>query len=327
MSDQALRWIEMLRLIPRQGLVTTSQLQTQLAEAGYEVDQRTIQRDLDTVSTKIGLAVNRSSKPFGWGWAKDARHVNIPVLSDAEALSFHLVDLLISGLIPDSTLQDLQPYFRAASRKLNDSAMRSPLGGWAGRTRVIAPTQPLISPKVEKQVRSAVTTSLLRGLQLNIRYRDENRDWDRVHPLGLVQHGSTFYIPVRFENFTNVRTLALHRIKEAAVVEEAALPPAGFNLDAWISAGAFGFGELGKPIQLVLDFYNDAGEHLLDTPLAPEQQTYRLPDGRLRIQAEVNETERLKWWLLGFGAGVVVIKPRRLRRELGERLREALSRY
>jgi predicted DNA-binding transcriptional regulator YafY len=271
--------------------------------------------------------VNRNSKPFGWGWAKDARHVNIPVLSDAEALSFHLVDLLISGLMPDSTLQDLQPYFRAAGRKLNDSAMRSPLGSWPARIRVIAPTQPLISPKVEKQVRNAVTTSLLRGLQLNIRYRDENRKWDRVHPLGLVQHGSTFYVPVRFEDFSNVRTLALHRIKEAAVVEEAALPPAGFTLDAWISAGAFGFGELGKPIRLVLDFYNDAGEHLLDTPLALEQEANRLPHGRLRIQAEVNETERLKWWLLGFGDGVEVIKPRSLRREMAERLRSALARY
>jgi predicted DNA-binding transcriptional regulator YafY len=43
-----------------------------------------------------------------------------------------------------------------------------------------------------------------------------------------------------------------------------------------------------------------------------------LEDGALHLQAKVVNTEQLRWWLLGFGDKVEVIKPKTLRQELAQ---------
>jgi len=50
-------------------------------------------------------------------------------------------------------------------------------------------------------------------------------------------------------------------------------------------------------------------------------------DGRIQITTTVKETRQLKWWLLGFGAQVEVIKPKRLRDEFVEIARNMVGRY
>ena len=58
-----------------------------------------------------------------------------------------------------------------------------------------------------------------------------------------------------------------------------------------------------------------AGAHLLETPLADDQETGETKDGRLRLRATVQDTEQLRWWLLSFGDKVEILKPKRLRYE------------
>jgi len=48
----------------------------------------------------------------------------------------------------------------------------------------------------------------------------------------------------------------------------------------------------------------DAGLHLTESPLGPDQQVLDLGDGRLRITATVVDSAMLEWWLRGFGDAV-----------------------
>jgi predicted DNA-binding transcriptional regulator YafY len=70
-----------------------------------------------------------------------------------------------------------------------------------------------------------------------------------------------------------------------------------------------GFGGSAAPTRVRLAFRDGAGDHLLESPLADDQQATRGPDGTLRVTATVQDTERLRWWLLGFGARVAVLGP------------------
>lgn len=269
------------------------------------------------------------SKPYGWRWAADARPLTLPGLSEVEALTFHLVDKHLEGLLPSTTASDLNPYFRAAREKLNAASGRSPLGGWVRRIRVVAPQQPFLAPKVDRGVRRIVTQALLRSLQLEITYR---APWSkapakhRIHPLGLIQHGPVFYLCVRFYEYPQPRMIALHRIMAATITEHAVEPPKDFNLDHWIEEGAFGFGTLGKLVRLQIEFRDHAGDVLLETPLSQDQIAKQDGD-TLRIKATVMDTERLRWWILGFGPRATVISPRSLRDEVARQHREAAARY
>lgn len=329
MKEQTLRLLEMLRAIPREGKVSTTDLARKLKDAGFSINTRSVQRDLERLSQIYPLVSDTRSKPYGWQWAPGAHAITLPGMSDAEALSFHLVERHLSGLLPESTATDLSPYFRAARDKLTASAVRSPLGAWSRRIRVVDPQQPFLPPKVDRGVRRVVTSALLRGRQLAIRYRApwaKRAGEHRIHPLGLVQYGPAFYLCVRFFEYPAPRMIALHRIERAEIVDKPAQPPDGFDLDRWIEEGAFGFGELGKPMRLEIVFRENAGDFLLESPLSPDQTAIKEGD-ELRVRATVMDTKRLRWWIMSFGPRATVLGPRALRDDIARQHRAAAARY
>jgi predicted DNA-binding transcriptional regulator YafY len=144
----------------------------------------------------------------------------------------------------------------------------------------------------------------------------------------MVQHGPVFYLAARLFDYEDVLILALHRIEKTSMLERAAEAPEGFTLDKWLEDGALGFGG-NQTIRLVAHFYDGAGNHLLESPLAPDQNVVPLRghDNAFRVTATVKETEQLRWWLLGFGDRVEVIQPKSLRQDIAARLQNAARRY
>jgi len=124
-----------------------------------------------------------------------------------------------------------------------------------------------------------------------------------------------------------IRTLALHRVREAKLPLEPAVRPDGFDLDAAIADGLFGFAEVGQRIAIRLLFREHAGTHLLESPLSEDQIATALEPGEILIEASVPLTRRLRWWLSNFGPDVEVLDPRELRAEMAERLQKAAAQY
>jgi Predicted transcriptional regulator len=52
-----------------------------------------------------------------------------------------------------------------------------------------------------------------------------------------------------------------------------------------------------------------------------------LNDGKLRLKAKVQDTSQLRWWLLGFGGQVEVIKPVALREEFKKTAQKLVKVY
>lgn len=76
--------------------------------------------------------------------------------------------------------------------------------------------------------------------------------------------------------------------------------------------GRFGYGS-GKRIRLRMRIAKAAGQHLLESRLSEDQLVKERVDV-YEIAATVVETERLKWWLRGFGGEVEVLAPKGLLR-------------
>lgn len=317
--ETLLRQWQMLRLIPRHPTkITAKDLTDKLETDGFATTKRTVERDLQALSGNFPLVSDERDKPYGWSWQRDARVFDVPGMSNAEALTFKMVEQHLPQLLPASTIDFLKPYFAAAAQRLASQPQASPTHTWMNKVRVVAPTQMLKAPAVDPLAQQAVYEGLLRDRRLKIAYQKRGQtdcvDY-LMHPLGIVSRGHVIYLVCTLFDFEDVRLLAMHRIRSAEVEEEAARRPKDFNLDAYIESGAMGFGG-SETIALEAVFRDNAGDHLYETPLALDQRLKALADGTLQLQARVVNTEQLRWWLLGFGDRVEVVKPKSLRQEL-----------
>ena len=72
-GDSGLRLCLVLTMLPRlPSRVTARVVAERLAERGYRVSVRTVERDLQKLRTVFPLDVDDSHKPFEWSWAENA---------------------------------------------------------------------------------------------------------------------------------------------------------------------------------------------------------------------------------------------------------------
>jgi tetratricopeptide (TPR) repeat protein len=81
MSDVLLRHIEMLRMIPRNKMVTTSKIKARLETLGYVITERTIQRDLNELSRKFPIICDDTKKPYQWSMTEASADLDIPSMA------------------------------------------------------------------------------------------------------------------------------------------------------------------------------------------------------------------------------------------------------
>lgn len=79
---------------------------------------RSIQRDLEKLSTDFPLLVDETTRPFRWFFQRDATMDIIPALDLPAALTFELAQVYLSPMLPPRALSHLEPHFDEARRTL-----------------------------------------------------------------------------------------------------------------------------------------------------------------------------------------------------------------
>lgn len=320
-QDALFRQWHMLRLVPRHPQkITVQDIRRGLSGAGFEITDRSLQRDLNDLSNIFPLVCDDREKPFGWSWQKDAASFDLPGLSVPEALTLAMAERHLRDLLPLPMLDQLQPHFKAARKRL-DAEPRADRGRtWLDKVISVPPAQPLLAPKIDHEVQRVISEALLHERQVSIRYRkrgERTPTESRIHPLALIQRGPMLYLCCRFFDYEDTRTLAVNRISFAELREDRAVYPAGFAVNQMAEAGIWGFGP-GEMIRLEVIFQPGYGDHLYETALSKDQAIEEIVDDQLRVTATVANTPQLQWWLSGFGEGVEVVKPAELRKTMAE---------
>ena len=328
--ETLLRHWQTLRRIPRfPQTVTASEICQHLLNEGFSVGKRTIERDLQALSVVFPLVINDRSKPYGWSWSKDAASFDLPGMSVSESLTVMMAKEHLHSVMPASTLNQMAPYFRQAEQKLDALEGHSSLAGWFDKVRIIPPTQPLLAPQIDEAVISTLQEALLQDSQCAVSYQRKTGgsvDEYPVNPLGLVQRGVMLYLVCTIKTYSDLRILVVHRVQSAVMLDTPVIRPEGFSLDTYLATGAFGWLS-NVTVKFEGLFTSEAGGHLYETPLSADQIITVQEDGRLKVNATIQQNHQLVWWLLGFGADVVVTAPVDLRKLIAEKHRSAASRY
>jgi predicted DNA-binding transcriptional regulator YafY len=307
--ETLLRQWAMLRLIPRHPRkIDTAALKKGLENLGYEINLRSIQRDLNKLSIVLPL-VSDQGKPQGWWWNADAGLLDLPGLEPQSALVFKMAEQHLSRIMPSSTMQTLAPWFKAADGVLVNTSNHA--GKWVNKVRIISKGQPLLPPVVNTKVQSLVYQALFDGKKLSISYlahRAPEAHIFIVNAIALVQRDQHIYLVCTLGASEQIKLLVMHRIQSAHLLETPSMTPAGFDLDVYIAEGGLGY-QVGKPINLVAEVSDSVASILAETPLSLDQSLSDLETGKIHLTASVANTKELRSWLRGFGRHIRVLSP------------------
>lgn len=303
--------IEMLRRIPRGRKITARELHEQLLNVGIERDLRTIQRQLEMLSTHFDIECDYRSRPYGYRWLEGSKGVSLPVLTPQESLLLAMAEAHLKPILPTRLIKSMTGLFTQAQRNLHESGQSRFEAEWPDKVRIVATSQPLLPPSIAEGVFEAVSEALYLNRLLRVTYRNAGgkRSENTVMPLGLAQQGPRLYLVCRFEGYNNERSLALNRILSASISTFTFKRPAEFNLKKYDDDGRFGFGE-GQMIFLIFEIDRTVGLHLIESPLSTDQTHREISVDRLEFSATVVDSAMLKWFLAAFGDAVSHVQRR-----------------
>lgn len=332
----ALRYLLMLQHIPRQPQkIDPASLRERLRGQGFDVSVRTIQRDLNDLSDVFPLVVDERSRPYGWSFIAESP-LAMPSLDMPTALALMIVEQHLKLQLPSAVLRKLQHNFAAAKKLLADTA--AGYDSWHQRVVVLplnasnavpvnsaAPnyksrgserdTRPA---EYSPEVLDLIFQGIDQGVQLQLKYFSRSHGRIRegmLSPFGIVHHGTVTYLIGCFQGTTDIRQIALQRLQWVKLSNTPAEHIAGFDMRSYLQTQRTSLLCDKQQHQLELHFSANAGKHLHDAPLCPNQVLEQRGD-KLVLKAKVNLSDDILWWVMSFGAQVEVKSPEPLRDEL-----------
>jgi len=331
-KETLLRNILMLQMIPREPhSIDTGLLWEKLIDQGYEIDVRSIQRDLIRCSSVFPIVKIKSNHTRSncWCWSQEASLMEMPKMDSMTALTFNLVESFLLRMIPNSILQYMSLHFQRAASLLNN-LRGSSFSGWAKKIHVVPRGINLIPPEVDSSVYESTLEAILKQKQLFLKYRKRNANQSKnylLNPLGLVFNQEVIYLVATKYSNTVVQHFALHRIENVDIKKEIAIIPDGFNLNQYVAEGAFHYQIDEETVQLKVAFKSKIASHLIESKFNQNQKLTRMKNGNVLLESPTKISSALKWWLLGFGDGVEVIEPKSLRDEFRKISRNMSANY
>ena len=313
-SDETLyrQWV-MLSRIPRfPRKITVPELKSMLVGEGYTIDTRTVQRDLIKLSISFPLSNETEGRKNYWYWIEEAATQDLPGMEPVTALAFEMAKSYLKPLLPQATLDLIQPYFNRAKEVLGEHS-ESILRSWPGKVEVIERGPVLHKPIIKTEVQQVIYQSLLEETTINACYQPRESQTPKdylMHPLGIVSRMGVLYLVCTLWDYKDIKQFALHRFISAEKATEPYHNDTNFNLHTYIEdQHQFSYPTTQEPIQLKVLFERNIAKHLAETPLSADQKLTLQDDDRVLLEATITETLELKWWLQGFGDNIEVLEP------------------
>ena len=302
--------------------ISTSEIHDKLTKEGFKLTKRTLQRDLNDLAKLFAIETDGNKDIPGWYWTAEAEKIELPEMQPSVALTFQMVKEHLQKFMPSSVLEELSPYFSTAN-KLLSHLKHNELADWSDKVATINRSQPLLAPQINGEILSNVYSALLTETQIKAHYQpklEEPRDYT-INPLGIVIVDQVIYLVGTLWEYQDIRQFALHRFLKAENTQTSNIKTNDFSLKDYIAGGQFYFPNEESNTKIVLKIRTNKwiANHLEEVKLSDNQTVVKLNNNELyEVMALVDNTQQLRWWLSGFGAGIEVIEPTSLRDEFKE---------
>lgn len=316
------RKLDIIQFIPRHPRkVTSRQILTRLKESGHDhVDMRTVQRDLSSLVNigLFGLEVDKRSKPYGWYISACFKKLNLSLMDSNTALAFRTLEQSGISALPNTTVDELKPYFEKARLVLAqdpDSLHQH----WIKSISNINPSQPLLVPDIEQKTLNDIKSALFFKKQINAEIKrllgsavkPVWKRYDRINPIGLL---SLDRCPVLICTFGSMHkkqySLPVNFIKNVMITGNDSVLESDSDLETIVKSKGQSLEEIS--LKMLIDA--NALFLLHDYKLAEDQTICAsIFPGKVMLMATVKNDKKLRAFLRGLGDSVEIIEPAILR--------------
>ena len=333
------RRLDLLDHIPRYpNKITTRQLLDLLEANGHEsLIIRKVQRDLEAIESMgmFGLEVDKRSKPYGWSINLNWKKLNISLMDANSALAFSTLKEVAGTLLPESTLDDLSPYFEKADIIINSE--KSPLiSHWKKSVALINSNNPVSLPLPDKEALTKIKKAIFHKKQISAdlkRYLLPNKDpiWKRyqhINPLGLIQREHIVTLICSIGTFhKKIYKFPIAFIKNVIIDDTDVQIPKHFDFEQ-IKNSYFRSNVSHKEISLSLLARKDSYFVMSNGKFSDNQLTIETENSDIvKITATVEDNPKLRAFLRGLGNTIEVLEPSSLRQYFKELAQELLTKY
>lgn len=302
--QQALLFLEIIKRIPRHRWITSKELLNSLHDAGFRIEELTLQRYLKQLYEDSGLPIERNElgKPFGYRMSVDDSLFDFIKFTPQESLLMRLMEENLKYQIPARIAKSMEPIFEVAKNSLlKSSALKRKEYQWLNKVAVISDTLPRIPPSVKPRIFDTVSNALFENKKIYVKYQNIHGkiSTKSLNPLGLVQQDHRLYLVSKFEGYENIRHIALNRIIEAKQLNECSVTPNGFNLKRYLQERPFNYSsDASRQIHLSIRFTSSIfAHHLNEVKLAKNQILKKLNDNGYQLDVQIADTRLLDQWI------------------------------
>lgn len=292
------------------------------------VSTRTIRRDLEALSI-VGFPVFDEIVDGHKRWK--IHHQPFAALMEQgftlqEVCAIYFSRSLLETLAGGPFHADLETAFAKIER-----ALTPPVRAFLNRVPSLVAAKPVPAPgrtsKSREQMMAKLMDAVLFRRKAAITYSSfSSRRVKKyvIHPYRVVYGVGALYLSAYVEQYGQVRTFAVTRIREVSLREE------HFTRDESLGSDPFpnslGVHE-GPAVHVEIEFTAGVAPYIRERKWHRSQQLTEHDDGRVTLVLEVCDDWTLRSWILGFGPRARVLAPAALAERIHDDLEAALSRY
>jgi predicted DNA-binding transcriptional regulator YafY len=290
-----------------------------------ECSRATVNRIIRDMRNYFGAPIEFDREKSGYFYSKTGEHpFELPGLwfNASELYALLTVQRLLTEVQPGLLESHISPLRNRIEQILQSQHMGG--GEVTQRIRILG----MASRRMVPENFQSVTGSLLRRKRLEVVYHSRSRDevaTRTISPQRLVHYRDNWYLDVWDHKKKALRSFSVDRIRKASELNAPAREISDKELDAHFatSYGIFG----GKPtMKAVLRFTPERARWVSEEIWHPQQEGC-FKDGCYLLTIPYSNSLELVMDILKHGAGVEVVSPDSLRKEVAEQLSTALILY
>ena len=319
-KDTLVRIVSMLGLIPIYPRWTTARLlHTALLARGFDISKRTVERDLNNVSSLFELIDEETSEGRKWSFSRDAKQVFLPSLSIEEALSLKMTQQHLKLFLPANVFNTLNTLFK----KADDVISQQPAyAQWSQKVAVIPPGLDIKTHEIPLEISKIIYAGILNNKMIEVTY-GRLRNPRKIKPLGLIIRNNKLVIPCIFDGYNDVRIIVAHRIKQAQLTTFSFAED--FNLAEYVNSDAPRNLIVADDIFLELKVRGVAATMLQESTIGKNQRLDKVDETWWLFSATLKHTFELEHWIKGHIDSIRIIKPLFLQQRIVSQLQAGLT--
>ena len=285
---------------------------TKLAES-LEVSRKTVVRDIAFMRDRLELPIEFDSRINAYRYTHPVSAFPTVQVSEGELLALLVARKALEQYRGTPFHRQLEASFEKLTGGLKDRISFSP----ADELQSVSFKNVGLG-KADMVVFNALSRATLRQHEVEFDYRkpgEAKAARRRVQPYHLAHRENLWYLVGHDSERAALRTFALPRISNPAVLKTQFVRPADFSPEKFF-ANALGVLGGERDYRVVIRFGAAVADRVREREWHESQELRDLPDGRLELQLRLGALPEIERWVLTWGSDAEVVQPKELRERL-----------